>query len=245
MDSASRIRHAIAEVFALRSAAHADPPLRLSVDGVKELQARRFQGTYAILLDSLDFGEPSRFFLEELYGVRDFSERDAQFSRIAKSISTIFPASVVNTAVDIAELHALTERLDHQVATQWISLEASTTTYTGYIRAWRQVGQRDLRNKQLEVVLSLGGQLAQLTRKPGLATLLRMMRRPAAGAGLSSLQYLLERGFTTFGQLARKKGKAAEFLAHIQEHEAQWIAAMYDEPLAKQSLALDSLLKIE
>lgn len=244
MDSSSRIRTAIAEVFELRGVAQADTSLGIFLTEVKSLQARRFQAAYAPFLQSLYFGEPCRFFLEELYCERDFSERDAQFARIAKSLATIFPSSVVNTAVDIAELHALTERLDLQLATHWRQLEAHATspTASGYIRAWRLVGQRDLRSMQLKTVLSLGDQLASLTRKPGLATLLKMMRRPAASAGLSSLQQFLEKGFTTFGNMARKENKSSEFLSHIQEQESAWIDSMYDEPLAKQSRTLDSLL---
>ena len=245
MDSADRIRTAIAEVFALRAEARSNVSLGSALTQVKELQALRFQGTYSDLLNSSDFGDPSRFFLDELYGVQDFSERDAQFSRIAKSISTIFPASVVRTAVDIAELHALTERLDVQVAAQWLQLGGSSTVWTSsaYVNAWRYVGQRDLRLKQLAVVLSLGNQLAQLTRKPGIATLLKLMRRPAASAGLSSLQQFLEKGFATFGKMARNDQKAAEFLALIQEQESQWIASMYDRPLSEQARHLETLSK--
>ncbi len=245
MDSATRIRAAIAEVFELRNAAHANPALGVALTKVKELQALRFQGSYSALLNSPDFAEPSRFFLEELYGIQDFSERDAQFSRIAKSLSAIFPASVVSTAIDIAELHALTEQLDVAVATHWLQLESTelTMTSSGYVSAWRQVGQREARQKQLAMVLSLGSQLARLTRRPGLATLLKMMRHPAASAGLSSLQQFLEKGFSTFGKMARKDNKAAEFLGLIQTKEMEWIASMYDESLSKQTRSLNGLLR--
>lgn len=245
MDSATRIRSAIAEVFELRRVAHENPALGLAVTNVKELQALRFQGTYSALLNSHDFAEPSRFFLEELYGVQDFSERDAQFSRIAKSLSAIFPASVVSTAIDIAELHALTEQLDVELATHWLQLESSglPMTASGYVCAWRRVGHRASRQKQLAMVLSLGSQLAHLTRKAGLSTLLKMMRHPAASAGLSSLQQFLEKGFSTFGKMARKDNKATEFLGLIQTMESAWIDNMYDEPLSKQTRSLTALLK--
>ena len=64
-----------------------------------------------------------------------------------------------------------------------------------YIRCWRRVGDVAARKRQLEVVLHLGQELDRLTRMFGLRTLLKMMRGPAAAAGLNSLQHFLESGF--------------------------------------------------
>ena len=57
----------------------------------------------------------------------------------------------------------------------------------------------------------MGNELAQLTRKPGLRTMLRMMRKPAHAAGMGALQQFLESGFDTFGQLARQRGAVEQF----------------------------------
>jgi len=247
MDSSNRIRSAIAKVFELRTIARSNAALNAAVSEVKQMQSLRFGGAYADLLQSVDFQEPCQFFLEELYGIRDFSERDAQFSRIAGSLATIFPASVVRTAVEIAELHALTESLDHQVASSWLRLymAGGPLSAADYVAAWRNVGQRSDREHQLRSVLTLGNQLSELTRKPGLSTLLKMMRRPAAAAGLSSLQEFLESGFSIFGKMARTKNKTTEFLSEIQMRESSWIEAMFDEPPSTQAQTLSQLVAVK
>jgi hypothetical protein len=228
MDSTATIRDAIAKVAYLRSRAAADAKLGIAVTAVKRLQAKRFRHAYADLLASKDFCLATRFFLEELYGEEDYSERDSQFARIAGTLATIFPASVVGTAVALAQLHALTEELDHEMATNWLlqgqgsaGLEAS-----GYLAAWHLANRGADRMRQLKAVLVLGSELGDLTRKPGLGLLLRLMRRPARTSGLGSLQQFLERGFDIFAVLARSPGRVAQFLTTIETRELAWLEAM-------------------
>ena len=91
MDSAQIIRNAVLRVTALRELQAADPALAARVQAVKTFQARRFAGTYADLLAGGSFQAAARFFLQELYCDKDFSERDAQFSRIAGALQAVFP----------------------------------------------------------------------------------------------------------------------------------------------------------
>lgn len=106
MDAAHTIRDCIADVNALRLLRAADAALGAAVVRIKTLQARRFAGTYADLMNSPTLGPAALFFLQELYSDRDYSERDGQFGRIAGTLQTMFPASVVETAVALAVLHA-------------------------------------------------------------------------------------------------------------------------------------------
>lgn len=240
MDPASSIRDAIAEVTELRTRAANDERLRLAVTMIKRMQADRFRHCYADLLNSVTFGAASRFFLDELYGATDYAERDSQFARIAGTLASVFPASVVGTAVSLAQLHALTEELDYQMAMEYLKHAASpqSPNAADYLVAWHCVGRRQERQQQLRAVLALGQQLADLTRKPGLAVLLKLMRRPAASAGLGSLQRFLERGFETFAVLSRAKGRAGEFLCTIESRESEWMEGMFDSSPNGESTAL-------
>jgi hypothetical protein len=232
MEAAQTIRNSVARVGELREAQAARPGLRDAVVGIKVLQARRFAGTYADILSGGPYSAAARFFLEELYGDRDFAERDAQFARIAGAIERFFPSAVVQTAVNLAKLHALTEALDHAMAVAWIASEPSMPEAARYVSAWREVGRRDEREAQLSDVLAIGGEMARLTRTPGLRTMLRMMRGPAHAAGLASLQGFLEAGFDTFAAMAKGDG-ARTFLGIIEERESQLIANLFDsEPVA-------------
>jgi hypothetical protein len=228
MEAARTIRSCVARVTALRDAEIAQPALRGAVLQVKALQARRFAGTYREMLAGGPFAAPTRFFLEELYSDKDYAERDGQFARIAGAIERFFPSAVVETAVGLAKLHAQTEELDDAVGRAWLAGSTQDEAQR-YVAAWREVGRREDRRAQLDVVLAIGRDMIRLTRTPGLRTMLRMMRAPAAAAGLASLQRFLETGFDTFAAMAR--GDAAnQFLRTIGEREAALIDSLYDEP---------------
>lgn len=228
-DTADRIRAHLSEVTHLRTEIR-EPRLIAATAEVKQLQSLRFRATYADFLESPTHAAATRFFLEELYGENDFSERDAQFGRIAGAIERLFPAAVGDLAVDLAETHALSERLDHEMAEHWLSLShggGESSIAERYVRSWRATSQREQRGRQLAVVLHMGRELQRLTQIRSLRIGLKMMRKPADLAGLSSLQQLLERGFAAFSAM----GDAKSFLTAIEDRESAWIAGLFDTKL--------------
>ena len=243
MEAARQIRDAVTSVAQLRQAGLATPALGAAVAQVKQLQSRRFAGTYADLLAGTEYAAAARFFLEELYSDKDYAERDMQFARIAGTIEKLFPAQVVETAVGLAELHAKTEALDQQLAQAWLAPQAALLAPgLRYATAWRAVGRQPDREDQLRVVLRIGAQMARLTRTPGLRMMLRMMRAPAAAAGMASLQRFLESGFDTFGEMARKPGGAERFLEIVRERESALIAALFEDELVACGTRLEPTL---
>lgn len=228
MDAAQRIRDAVASVSLLRQQAAVDPRLALSIQAVKRLQAQRFAGSYADLLAGGSFQAAARFFLDELYGERDDAERDAQIARIAGTLETFLPQQMVATAVSLADLHALTEQLDHAMAQAWLSGPHDASRVRRYVDAWRDVGQRPLREQQLRTALEIAQELVRQTRLPGLRLLLRMMRKPAHAAGLGSLQSFLESGFETFAAMARRRDAVAAFVDLVRERESALIELLFE-----------------
>ena len=87
-------------------------------------------------------------------------------------------------------------------------------------------------------MLALGQSLDSLTRKAGLRTLLKMMRGPAAAAGLGSLQKFLEVGFDAFQTM---RG-ADEFLKLITLRETDWIQRLFEEDAVACETKLNDLL---
>ncbi|MEO7547967.1 MAG: hypothetical protein ABIT82_06055 [Ramlibacter sp.] len=227
----------------LRQAGLATPALGVAVGQVKQLQSRRFAGTYVDLLSGSEYAAAARFFLEELYSDRDYADRDVQFARIAGTIEKLFPAQVVETAVALAKLHAATEALDQQLGLAWLAPDVGPRSPAErYVAAWRSVGRRPEREAQLNVVLEIGVQMARLTRTPGLRMMLRMMRAPAAAAGMAALQRFLEIGFDTFGGMARRPGGAERFLAIIRERESALITALFEDELVACGTSLEHTL---
>ncbi|MDT9002348.1 hypothetical protein RQP53_23910 [Paucibacter sp. APW11] len=203
-----------------RSRRAADASLQARVLALKRYQQQRFSRSYADLLASPRYGQAAGFFLNELYGPDDFSQRDAQFARVVPALVKLFPQDVVRTVRWLAELHAISEMLDGQMGA---ALNSETLNATLYVRAWQQVGQPALRQRQIELTLQVGEQLDAFTRKPLLRQALRMMRGPAQAAGLSALQHFLETGFDTFKAMAG----AREFLATVKSREERLAAALF------------------
>ena len=223
----------------LRALAGQDPSLRAAVAAVKAFQAARFRNTYSDLLATARFRPAVLFFLNELYSDKDYRQRDAQFVRIAGPLERLFPESVVDTAVSMAELHAITERLDAAMAHALLAAgAASALDNTRYAQAWNEVGHPDYREFQLATVLRVGQDLAQFTRKRGLRTLLRMMRPAAHASGLGALQSFLEAGFDTFGAMTRAGDAAQEFLGFIQQREGILIDTLFSADAATSVQAL-------
>ncbi len=245
MEAAQQIRQAVDQVSLLRQTCVVNRELQVAVAAVKRVQAQRFAGTYADLLGGGQYEAAARFFLEELYSDKDYAERDAQFSRIAGAIQRLFPQPVVATAVALAQLHALTEELDHAMGHCWLAAVpeiGETTQAAQYVRAWRAVGRRAEREQQLKVVLGIGVDMSRLTRASGLRLMLKMMRGPATAAGLGSLQRFLEAGFDTFGAMARRKNGAEAFLATVHARETALIAMLFDAPAVACETELQNTL---
>lgn len=226
MNTAETIRQAVAEVQALREESRKLPQIGAAVARVKRVQARRFEGTYADLIASAAYGPAARFFLQELYGERDFAERDAQFARIAGAVERLFPRDVADTAAGLAKLHVLTESLDHALAGHLPA--RGEDEVPGYVAAWKLAGRRTERVQQLDTVMAIGAEMSRLTRLPGLRLMLRMMRAPASAAGLGSLQRFLETGFDTFAAIAKLRGGAERFLQTIHEREQRLMGLLFD-----------------
>jgi hypothetical protein len=211
----------LAQVQAERTRRAGDPALAARVLALKHYQHRRFEHTYPDLLADKRHAGAARFFLDELYGPSDFSQRDAQFVRIVPALVRLFPHDIVGTVAALAAVHALSEQLDTAMAQQF---DSTVWDAASYQRAWQAVGDRGARERQIELILGVGRSLDVYTRSPMLRHTLRLMRAPAKAAGLSALQQFLESGFDTF----RAMRGAEDFLRTVSEREHAMAAALFD-----------------
>jgi len=217
-----RILGHLAEVARERARRQTDLAHAQRVARLKHHQHGRFEATYADMLASPRYGDAARFFLNDLYGPHDFTQRDAQFARIVPALVRLFPKEIVHTVETLAALHALSERLDASMADS-LPGETASVDAVSYGHAWRAVGRADEREQQIGLMLSVGESLDQYTRKPLLRHTLRLMRGPAQAAGMAALQQFLENGFDTF---ARMRG-AAPFLQAIVQRERALAEALF------------------
>ena len=218
--AAASILSYLEAVDAERAVRAAQPGLGAKVVALKEFQQRRFSHTYADLLTTARYGGAARFFLDDLYGPADFTQRDAQFARVVPTLERIFPMELVATVAALAELHALSEALDTAMATE---LDTQILTASGYVGAWQRTGRHRDRGNQIALTLDIATRLDRLTRKPLVGGSLRLMRAPAQAAGLAQLQQFLERGFETFRAM---KG-AEDFIETVSMREQALATALF------------------
>lgn len=210
--------HVVADQRAHRAT---DPALGAAVMAVKAFQHARFEATYADMLASPRYGHAASFFLEDLYGPMDFTQRDTQFARVVPGLVRLFPSDLVGTVVSLADLHALSETLDTAMAT--VLPGPAPITGARYGQAWRTVGQPEKRERQIALMMAVGSALDRYTRNPLLRHTLRLMRGPAHAAGLGALQEFLESGFDTF----REMRGAAPFLDTVATRERALAAHLF------------------
>lgn len=212
----------LARVRDLRGNREANSNLGAHVLAVKQFQHARFARDYATLLASARYRDAAKFFLDELYGPTDFTARDAEFERVIPWMAHVLPDDVMRTIANLIELHSLTEELDQLMATALSSPDLDERSYRG---AWRAVGRRADRERQLTLLLATGRALDRHTRNKMLAATLRLMRGPAQAAGLGHLQSFLEAGMSAFAGM----GGAKEFLGFIEANESRTIGDLFIE----------------
>lgn len=215
---AERLHAGVARVRELRASVGADPVAAQDRLLVRAWQADRLARTYPDLLASPRFGPAAKFFLSDLYGPKDFSERDEAVARIVPTLAAMLPAGALETIALAVELDALAEALDQRLA-QTIragqpDASALALTEETYAAAYRRGSKAD-RERQIELVGRIGSGLDRVARKPLIATALKLMAGPAYAAGLGALHEFLAGGFAAF----RHMRGADEFLAIIAARE--------------------------
>ena len=219
-EASATILEDLAAVNAERQLRAGDAVFAGRVEAIKRYQQRRFELTYADLLTHPRYAGASNFFLNELYGPSDFTQRDAQFARIVPALVTLFPAEVIGSVQALAALHALSEQLDSRMGH---AVGDGPVDAAKYAKAWQQCGDAPGRERQIALLEQVGRALDALTRNPLLRHSLRMMRGPARAAGMSALHLFLESGFDTF----RGMRGADEFLGIIGSRERSLAATLF------------------
>ncbi|WP_420474209.1 FFLEELY motif protein [Noviherbaspirillum sp. ST9] len=218
-EAASVIRRELGEVIAARKSAGSDPVLHAARVAVRSFQAQRMADTHADLLHAPGTKAAAQFFLADLYGSDDLTQRDASLERVVPAMERMLPATALWAVAEAVSLDALSEKLDAAMAMRL----GANFTEADYIAAYRQSGTRKDRERQIRHVESVGRALCELVRIPLIGSTLAMMRGPAKVANLAELQSFLERGFKAFKEM---KDPAA-FVATVVHREQGIMKRLY------------------
>ncbi|QNM95366.1 FFLEELY motif protein [Chitinimonas koreensis] len=180
-------------------------------------QAERLAATYADLSNDPRYAQATEFFLTDLYGPRDFSQRDRDGERVVGKMRRLLPERAMNAIERALHLNRLSHRLDAELAEMLFERMGVTgIDADSYAEAYRRCGNAAERREQIELVDRLGHELDVVVRKPLVQMALKLAHGPAHLAGLGELQDFLERGVAAFLHM----GGADHFLATIRRRES-------------------------
>lgn len=165
-------------------------------------QCERLLITHDDLAEQKRYQKAMAFFVDELYGPKDFSQRDADLVRVIPKLAKVLPDKAMNAMDDALSLNALSFDLDMAMA-QYLQAHFPDEPINrdNYALAYRHVGRIDDRTHQIDIISHLGDQLADVIKIRGIGMLISLSRRPAKLAGLLALHEFLERGFDAFKAL--------------------------------------------
>lgn len=208
---ADRLSSALTRVIELRTQFDRHPDLAATWKAVKRWQSDRLRRTYPDLFAQPRYRIAGEFFLNEIYGDKDFGQRDREALRVVPKLARMLPERAVETLLLAVELDEMSEQLDARVAAH----ARAPIDDASYAAAYVAAGTQAERESQIEHVAKIGRALEKLARLPLLSGMLHLMRGPAEAAGLSHLHHFLQRGFDAF----KAMGPAGEFLQTIHDRE--------------------------
>jgi len=200
----------------------AESPARVerSLLRLQDWQHQRLDRTYADLRQQDRYRPACEFFLDELYGGRDFCERDRQLARVVPVMRRFLPEHLLVAVGDAMCLQAISLEFDLDLAE--LLQDEPDLSQPIYARAYRQHAAWAQRQQQIDLIGSLGHLLDTTVHRPMVHRLVRMMHGPAVLAGFGALQQFLIRGLDA---CARMRG-AELFLDTIVRRERQALEAM-------------------
>ena len=219
--AATELIRQLGRARALHDARAASPELAARLDRLAAWQARRLNATYADLARAPRYAPAIAFFQTDLYGAGDFSRRDADLTRVTPIMTRALPVRVIATVAGAMELSALSHELDRAMLGKLDP--AAPLSVAAYCDAYRMLGNRGERERQIALIVEVGGALDRYVRRPLLRSTLAAMRHPSRAAGLGALQAFLERGFGAF----RAMRGAEEFLSTVERRETALMNAIF------------------
>jgi hypothetical protein len=187
-------------------------PLAERLKELRAWQAARLARTYADLCQDPVVADAVGFFLTDLYGPQDFTQRDRNVARAWRLLKRALPPRMLQVLSLAMELDVLSAELDLEMARR---LSPGALSAQAYADAYRAVGRPEARRRQIGLIVEIGTALARAVRTPLVPLALRAAHGPAHVAGFGILQDFLERGFAAFDKLPQ----ARQLLTTIEERE--------------------------
>lgn len=186
---------------------------------LREFQCTRIAQTYSDFTAQPQYAPVMRFFLEDLYGARDYTQRDYDAARAHNFLKKFVPAEMLKLVTDAIELTQLSHTLDEQllrVLTTELNFHGTLTPEL-YAEAYRRCNNAAERERQIELLAGVMRDAATAAHFPLTGVGLRMAKGPMHAAGWQEMYAFLERGQQAFSKVKQPK----KFLEAIEERETE------------------------
>jgi hypothetical protein len=195
--------------------------LMSTIRAVQAWQCKRLLASHQQMYQQKHFKSGVEFFINELYGPNDFSQRDQDIARIVPKMSKFLPEKALQSLASALHLNTLSFELDFDLAKKLVDTEINRDTYA---KAYTSCDNLVNRQQQIDYIRILGSDLADVVKMRGIASLLFISRKPAKMAGVLALHEFLEKGFTSFKNL----GNVEDFIMPIVNKERQIMQQLAD-----------------
>jgi hypothetical protein len=196
-----------------------------TIRAVQNWQCQRLLLSHQEMYQQKRFKPAVEFFVEELYGPKEFSQRDHDIARVVPKMANLLPEKALVSLASALHLNALSFELDFAMARK---LHGLTIDRDSYAQAYRECNNQVLRQQQINYILTLGRDLADVVRIKGITTLLVLSRKPAKLAGVIALHEFLEHGFKAF----KKLGEVDDFVIPVVNFEQALLTQLFDKSAA-------------
>jgi hypothetical protein len=186
--------------------------LTQSVRELQSWQTKRLLVTHDDLWNSKRFKPAMQFFIDEIYGPRDFSQRDIELARVLPNMAKVLPNKGLKSLQAALKLNCLSLELDIALVQEFDNKEINRSNY---FTCYRKSSSQSKREEQIQLLKDLGLDLAQVVKITGISTILMLSRKPAKVVGVESLHAFLENGFKSF----KKLGEVHDFIDPIINRE--------------------------
>jgi hypothetical protein len=220
MDSSPDVDELLVRLQLLESSWSGSSALAQQLHQLRIWQTERLLGTYDDLHRDPRYSEAMEFFVRDVYGPHDFTLRNRDMARAWSQLKRALPKAALAVLSRAIELEVLTAELDREMAAHLVT---GPLTALSYAAAYRAVARRDARERQIDLLVGIGAELAHIIGRAWIGLALRAAHIPAHAAGFGVLQDFLERGFAAFRKLQNPQG----LLEAIRDRETQIMEKLF------------------
>jgi hypothetical protein len=198
-----------------------DPKMAL----LRVWQSQRLARTYADLLEVPRYTPACRFFLDDIYAERDFSQRDHDLETMYDFMRRFVPDAVSRPAALTIKLHRMTDALDQQLLEVLVNQVGITDSITvaQYAEAYRLCNNYRERVEQIDAIIEICEHIDSIVRNPITGPALAIAKRPLRGAGYGEVVNFLERGYDSFKRMHGSR----HFRKTLHDRELSALDRMY------------------